>query len=286
MKYCSFEIDGRSTYGVVAGDGVIDLGKRFGHEFADLKALIAAGFPQHVAAAASGAADYALDQIRFLPPIAAPVHIWCLALNYAEHHNEVQSAGRVQELPKSPALFARAADSLVGHNEPLLHPGVSEQFDFEGELVVVIGKPGYRIAAEEAFEHIAGFTIMNEGSVRDWQFHTRQITPGKNFYRSGSIGPWMVPRREIEDVDQLRIRTTLNGQVMQDESVSAMIHKIPRFIEYVSTIAPLYPGDILATGTPSGVGFSRTPPVFMKPGDVCEISIDKIGTLRNTVSRE
>lgn len=286
MKYSSFEIDGRTTYGIVVGDGVVDLGKRFGDQYADLKALVAAGFPPHVAAAASERADYALDRISFLPPIAAPVHIWCLALNYAEHHNEVQSAGRVQELPKSPALFARAADSLVGHGQTLLHPAVSEQFDFEGELVVVIGKPGYRIKAEEAFEHIAGFTIMNEGSVRDWQFHTRQITPGKNFYRSGSIGPWIVPRREIEDVEQLRIKTTLNGQVMQDESVSAMIHKIPRFIEYVSTVAPLYPGDILATGTPSGVGFSRTPPVFMKVGDVCEVSIDRIGTLRNEVAQE
>ncbi|HYS62377.1 MAG TPA: fumarylacetoacetate hydrolase family protein [Paraburkholderia sp.] len=286
VKYCSFSIEGRDTYGVVVGSGVVDLGKRFGDRYADLKALIADGFPQDVAAAASSPADYALDQVRFLPPIASPVHIWCLALNYAEHHNEVQGAGRVQELPKSPALFARASDSLTGYGEPLLHPGVSEQFDFEGELAVVIGKPGYRISPEEAFEHIAGFTIMNEGSVRDWQFHTRQITPGKNFYRSGSIGPWIVPRREIEDVEQLRIRTTLNGQVMQDESVGSMIHKIPRFIEYVSTIAPLYPGDILATGTPSGVGFSRTPPVFMKVGDVCEVSIGGIGTLSNQVAQE
>lgn len=156
MKYSSFSIEGRDTYGLVVGDGVVDLGKRFGDRYADLKALVAAGFPQDVEAAASEPTDYPLDRICFLPPIAAPVHIWCLALNYAEHHNEVQSAGRVQELPKSPALFARASDSLTGHGEPLLHPGVSEQFDFEGELVAVIGKPGYRIAAEDAFQHIAG----------------------------------------------------------------------------------------------------------------------------------
>lgn len=286
MKYASFSIGGRRSYGVVVKDGIVDLGRRFGDRYADLKALVAAGFPADVAAAAADSADYPLDAIEFLPPIANPMHIWCLALNYAEHHNEVQGAGRVQELPKQPALFARAADSLTGHRQPLRHPGVSEQFDFEGELVVVIGKPGYRVRAEDALDHVAAYTIMNEGSVRDWQFHTRQITPGKNFYRSGAIGPWLVPAREIEDVNTLRIVTTLNGEVMQDESVNAMIHKIPRFIEYVSTIAPLCPGDILATGTPSGVGFSRKPPVFMKVGDTCEVTIDNIGTLRNRVDAD
>lgn len=284
MKYASFSIGGRHSYGVVVKDGVVDLGRRFGDRYPDLKALIAAGFPAEVAAAATSSPDHALADIEYLPPVANPMHIWCLALNYVEHHTEVQSAGRVQELPKEPALFARAADSLTAHLQPLRHPGVSEQFDFEGELVVVIGKPGYRVRQEDAFDHVAGYTIMNEGSVRDWQFHTRQITPGKNFYHSGAIGPWIVPKNEIEDVDALRIKTTLNGQVMQDESVSAMVHKIPRFIEYVSTIAPVVPGDILATGTPSGVGFSRKPPVFMKAGDVCEISIDRIGTLRNEVA--
>jgi 2-keto-4-pentenoate hydratase/2-oxohepta-3-ene-1,7-dioic acid hydratase in catechol pathway len=276
-------VQGRDTYGIVDGDKVIDLGKRVGDKYPTLKALCAADLPREVAELAAGAADYALADITFLPPIADPVHIWCLALNYVEHHNEVQSAGRVQELPKQPALFARASDSLVGHGQALRHPGVSEQFDYEGELVVVIGKPGYRVKAENAFEHIAGFTIMNEGSVRDWQFHTRQITPGKNFYQSGAIGPWIVPRDEVGDVDTLRIQTKLNGTVMQDDTVASMVHKIPRFIEYVSSIAPLCPGDILATGTPSGVGFSRTPPVFMKPGDECEITIDRIGTLRNRV---
>lgn len=287
MKYLSFSIAGHSTYGVIAGSGVVDLGKRFGAEFPSLKALIAAGFPVHVAAAATLPPDHALEEIEFLPPITDPAHIWCLALNYVEHHNEVQNAGRAQELPKSPALFSRAIDSLVGHEQALHHPGVSEQFDFEGELVVVIGKPGYRIRQQDAFEHVAGYTIMNEGSVRDWQFHTRQITPGKNFFRSGALGPWIVPRGEIKDDDvyRLRIRTTLNGEVMQDDTAESMVHRIPRFIEYASTIAPLQPGDILATGTPGGVGFSRTPPVFMKTGDVCEISIDRIGVLRNRVER-
>ena len=284
MKYASFSVGGRETYGMIDGDKVIDLGKRIGERYPTLKALCAVDLPGEVARSVAGEADYALADITFLPPIADPVHIWCLALNYVEHHNEVQHAGRVQELPKQPALFARASDSLVGHGTPLRHPGVSEQFDYEGELVVVIGKPGYRVKAGNALEHVAGYTIMNEGCVRDWQFHTRQITPGKNFYQSGSIGPWIVPRDAVGDVDALRIQTKLNGKIMQDDTVASMVHKIPRFIEYVSTIAPLCPGDILATGTPSGVGFSRTPPVFMKPGDECEITIDRIGTLFNRVT--
>jgi 2-keto-4-pentenoate hydratase/2-oxohepta-3-ene-1,7-dioic acid hydratase in catechol pathway len=286
MKYASFRVDGRTSYGVVQGDGLIDLGKRFGAQYPDLKSVLAAGFPAELAAAADAAPDYSLAQVELLAPIPDPAHVWCLALNYVEHHNEVQNAGRVQELPKQPALFARAADSLTAHGQPLRHPGVSEQFDFEGELVVVIGKPGFQIKAEDAFEHVGGYTIMNEGSVRDWQFHTRQITPGKNFWRSGAIGPWIVPASEIEDVDALRIRTTLNGQTMQDDLVASMVHKIPRFIEYVSSIAPLQAGDILATGTPSGVGFGRNPPVFMKVGDVVEVSIDRIGTLRNEVGAD
>jgi 2-keto-4-pentenoate hydratase/2-oxohepta-3-ene-1,7-dioic acid hydratase in catechol pathway len=289
MKYASFAVAGRESYGLVSAQGVLDLGRRLGSQYASLKQLLGAGEAGRAAAssAAAGSPDYALDEITFLPPVADPVHIWCLALNYVEHHNEVQSAGRVQELPKSPALFARSRDTLVGHRQALRHPGVSEQFDFEGELVVVIGRQGFRIRQEDAFEHVAGYTIMNEGSVRDWQFHTRQITPGKNFFHSGAIGPWIVPRGEIrdEEVNDLRIRTTLNGQVMQDDSTASMVHKIPRFIEYASTIAPLYPGDILATGTPSGVGFSRTPPLFMKVGDVCEVSIDRIGVLHNRVER-
>lgn len=286
MKYCSFSIDGRASYGLALDGGIVDLGKRLGPQYPGLKELMAAGLHERAAELAAHQADHAIDDVTFLPPIAQPVHIWCLALNYVEHHSEVQQAGRVQELPKFPALFSRAADTLVGHGQDLRHPGVSEQFDYEGELAVVIGRQGFRIRAEDAWDHVGGYTVMNEGSVRDWQFHTRQITPGKNFYRSGSIGPWIVPRAAVANVDDLRIRTRLNGQLMQDDSTASMVHKIPRFIEYVSSIAPLYSGDVLATGTPSGVGFSRKPPVFMKVGDVCEVEIDQIGVLRNHVGRD
>jgi len=284
MKLISFERQGAISFGAVVGDQVVDLGKRLAGRHAGLRQLLAAGVDT-VRELAAGQPDYPLADVRLLLPIADPVHIWCLAVNYAEHHQEVESAGRVQDLPKQPALFARYIDSFVAQGEELWHPGagVSEQFDYEGELAVVIGKPGHRIKAENAFDHVTGYTILNDGSVRDWQFHTRQITPGKNFYRSGAIGPWIVTADEIDDPYELRIETRLNGQVVQSDKAGLMLHKIARFIEYASTVAPLQPGDILATGTPSGVGFSRKPPLWMKPGDICEVSIEKIGRLRNTV---
>ncbi len=283
MRYLSFKTGGRESYGVITEKGIVDLGKRFGDRYPTLKALIAAGFPKEADAAAHGPVDLAESDLEYLPLIPDATNVWCLALNYVEHHSEVESAGRVQELPKQPALFMRSTDSMVGHNQHLLHPGVSEQFDYEGELGVVIGKAGRNVPEADALNYVAGYTIVNDGSVRDWQFHTRQITPGKNFYRSGSVGPWMVQASDVADPHNLRIRTTLNGQVLQDGTSADMVHKINKFIAYLSTITLLHPGDLLATGTPSGVGFSRKPPIWMKAGDVCEISIEQIGVLRNQV---
>lgn len=285
MRYLSFRTGDRDSYGVITDAGIVDLGIRFGNRYPTLKAVIGAGFPREVDAAAQAAPDLAERDIEYLPTIPDATNIWCLALNFVEHHDEVQSAGRVQELPKQPALFMRSIDSLTGHGQPLHHPGISEQFDYEGELGVVIGKPGRNVSEADALDHVAGYTIVNDGSVRDWQFHTRQITPGKNWYRSGSVGPWLVRAADIRDPHALRIRTTLNGQVMQDGTTADMVHNINKFISYLSTITLLHPGDILATGTPSGVGFSRKPPVWMKAGDTCEISIDQIGTLGNRVQR-
>jgi len=282
MKLISFERNGKASYGVVNGDRVVDLGARLGDRYATLRELLAAGL-EKIGTASQEQGDFSFSEVKLLKPITNPEHIWCLAVNYADHHKEVESAGRAQDLPKQPAVFARFNDSFVAQGEDIWHPGVSEQFDYEGELAVVIGKGGHRIKADDAFEHIAGYTILNDGSVRDWQFHTRQITPGKNFYRSGSIGPWIVTADEVGDPYELRIETRLNGKVLQSDKAELMLHKIPRFIEYASTIAPLQPGDILATGTPSGVGFSRTPPVWMQVGDTCEISIEKIGVLRNKI---
>jgi 2-keto-4-pentenoate hydratase/2-oxohepta-3-ene-1,7-dioic acid hydratase in catechol pathway len=285
MRYLSFKTGSRQSYGAITDKGIVDLGSRFKDRYPTLKSLIAAGFPKEVDTVAQGTADLAEADIEYLPTIPDATNVWCLALNYVEHHDEVQGAGRVQELPKQPALFMRSIDSLAGHGQSLLHPGVSEQFDYEGELGVIIGKAGRNVSEADALNYVAGYTIVNDGSVRDWQFHTRQITPGKNWYRSGSVGPWMVRADRIPDPHDLRIKTTLNGEVLQNGSTADMVHKIPKFISYLSTITLLHPGDILATGTPSGVGFSRTPPIWMKVGDVCEISIDRIGVLRNHVQR-
>ena len=282
MKLISFEKAGKASFGAVVGERIVDLGRHFEGRFATLRDLLAAGLGE-IGDISRYPTDCALADVKLLKPVTHPEHIWCLAVNYADHHKEVESAGRAQDLPKYPAVFARFNDSFAAQDEGLWHPEVSEQFDYEGELAVVIGRGGYRIAAADAFAHIAGYTILNDGSVRDWQFHTRQITPGKNFHRSGAIGPWIVTADEIPDPYALRIETRLNGQVLQSDPAGLMLHKIAGFIEYVSTIAPLQPGDILATGTPSGVGFSRNPPVWMKPGDICEVSIDKIGTLRNQI---
>jgi 2-keto-4-pentenoate hydratase/2-oxohepta-3-ene-1,7-dioic acid hydratase in catechol pathway len=286
MKLATFRTGERISYGIVRDGGIVDLGRRIGTDYPTLKSLLATHLPAAVRDLAGAAPDHALADVSLLQPIPDPAHIWCLALNYVEHHNEVQGAGRVQELPAQPALFMRWADSLAAHGEALRHPGVSEQFDYEGELVAVIGKPGFAIAEADAMDHVAGYTVMNEGSVRDWQFHTRQITPGKNFWRSGAVGPWIVTRDEIPDPYALNIRTVVNGQVLQDGSTADMVHRIGRFIAYASTIVPLRTGDLLATGTPSGVGFSRKPPIWLKVGDTCEVSISGIGTLRNVVAAE
>jgi 2-keto-4-pentenoate hydratase/2-oxohepta-3-ene-1,7-dioic acid hydratase in catechol pathway len=284
MRYLSFKVGQRPSYGTISERGIVDLGSRFKDRYPTLKSLIAAGFPKEVDTAIQGSADLAETDIEYLPTIPDATNVWCLALNYVEHHDEVQSVGRVQELPKQPALFMRSIDSLAGHKQDLLHPGVSEQFDYEGELGVIIGTAGRNVSEADALNHVAGYTIVNDGSVRDWQFHTRQITPGKVWYRSGSAGPWMVRADQIQDPHNLRIKTTLNGVVLQNGTTADMVHNINRFISYLSTITMLHPGDILATGTPSGVGFSRKPPIWMKVGDVCEISIDRIGVLRNQVT--
>lgn len=282
MKFASYIANGSASYGLVTSGGIVDLARRL-DSFPTLKSLIAADALDQAAAFADEPADFAEGSVTYLPVIPDPMHLWCLALNYVEHHDEVQGAGRVQELPKKPALFLRAADSMTGHDQPLRLPAVSEQFDYEGELAVIIGKDGRNIAEADAASHIAGYAVFNDGSIRDWQFHTRQITPGKNFFETASLGPVMVTPDELGDVDALSIRTWLNGTIVQDGTTADMVHKIPAFIAYASTVAPLRAGDVLATGTPSGVGFSRKPPLWMKDGDVCEIEIEGVGRLSNPV---
>ena len=287
MKLVSFERDGRAGFGAVIGPagtepGVIDLGRALGGRFADLKALLAGdGLEQARAALAGRAPDFPLAGLSLLPVIPNPGKIWCCGLNYAEHVRETR-----REVTDKPMFFMRVADSQVGHGQPIPCPPESTQLDYEGEIAVIIGKPGRRIAPERAWEHIAGYACYNDGTIRDWQRHTQQFGPGKNFWHTGGFGPWMVSADEIAGGATMTLVTRLNGREMQRATTDMMIHDIPSQIAYLSTVAPLAPGDVIVTGTPGGVGSRREPPVWMKPGDVIEIDIDRIGVLRNTVIAE
>ena len=283
MKLVSFERNGRAGFGAVIGeDGVVDLGAALGGRYADLQALLAADALGEAAAALEGrSAEFRLGEVTLLPVIPHPGKIWCCGLNYGEHVRETN-----REVTEQPTFFLRVADSQVGHNEPILCPPESTQVDYEAEIAVVIGKPGRRIKEADVAQYIAGYACYNDGSIRDWQKHTSQWVPGKNFWRTGGFGPWMVTADEIPFGSVMRLQTVLNGQVLQDATTEVMIHSIARQIAYVSTIAPLQPGDVIVTGTPGGVGARRSPPVWMKPGDVCEIVVDRIGTLRNPIAAE
>jgi 2-keto-4-pentenoate hydratase/2-oxohepta-3-ene-1,7-dioic acid hydratase in catechol pathway len=231
--------------------------------------------------AARATAGLSLDEVTLLPVIPNPGKILCVGLNYVAHAEE---AGR--KVGNYPVIFQRFADTLVAHGAPLERPVVSNELDFEAELAVVIGKCGGHIKPENAMEHVAGYTCFNDASVRDWQFHTHQYGMGKNFRRTGALGPWLVTRNEIPDYRALSIEGRLNGELMQRGSLSELAFDIPYLIAYISQALPWNPGDILATGTPSGIGFKRTPPVLLKPGDTYEVIITGVGTLSNPVVDE
>ncbi|BDI05625.1 fumarylacetoacetate hydrolase family protein [Sphaerotilus microaerophilus] len=283
MKLVSYERNGQASFGAVVGeDGVVDLREALGGRYADLQALLAADALGEAAAAVQGrAAEFHLGDVTLLPVIPRPGKIWCCGLNYGEHVRETN-----REVTEQPTFFLRVADSQVGHDQAIIAPPESTQVDYEAEIAVVIGKAGRRIQEADVAGYIAGYACYNDGSIRDWQKHTSQWVPGKNFWRTGGFGPWMVTADEIPFGTVMRLQTVLNGQVLQDATTEMMIHSIARQIAYVSTIAPLQPGDVIVTGTPGGVGARRSPPVWMKPGDVCEIVVDKIGTLRNPIAAE
>ncbi|MGJ4926339.1 fumarylacetoacetate hydrolase family protein [Bradyrhizobium sp. HKCCYLS2038] len=281
MKFASFTINGTPSWGLVEGDKVADLGAVLRDRFPDLKSAIAADALKSVAAEAARAKRHPLASISFLPVIPNPDKILCIGLNYETHRKET---GRSEV--ENPTVFGRFANSQTGHLTDIIRPRVSTDLDFEGELAIVIGKPGRYIPRSEAFKHIAGYACYNEGSVRDFQRHTHQFTPGKNFPSTGAFGPWLVTSDEIDDLGPLRLQTRLNGEVVQEATISQMIFDIPRQIEYCSSFTRLEPGDVIATGTPGGVGSRRTPPLWMKPGDIVEVEIDRIGLLRNGVADE
>jgi 2-keto-4-pentenoate hydratase/2-oxohepta-3-ene-1,7-dioic acid hydratase in catechol pathway len=282
MKLVSFVAGARRSYGAVLGNRVVDLGARLGAKYPDLKALIAGGGVDHARTLATPEnAELGLETLTFLPVIPNPEKILCIGLNYEDHRLETK-----REKTEHPTVFMRYAESQVGHEQPMLRPHESTMFDFEGEIAIVIGKPGRRIVEADAWSHVAGYSCYNEGSVRDWQRHSSQFGPGKNFFHTGAFGPWLVTADEIAPGETLALRTLLNGQVMQQTDTSMMIFPIPRLIAYCSTFLQLTPGDVFVTGTPGGVGARRTPPLFMQDGDIVEIEVGKIGTLRNTVAVE
>lgn len=284
MKLLSFLHQGRETWGAVVGDdGVVDLGRRM-PQHATLADYIGSGAYLEAARHVAGVApDARLSEITFLPVIPRPEKIVCAVRNYMDHHQEVLAAGMHRDLSEEPPIFLRVWRSQVAHGQPIVCPRVSASLDWEGELAVIIGKPGRDIPQERAWEHVAGYSCYNDGSVREWQFHAKQIASGKNFESTGGFGPWMVTADEIAPGRELKLETRLNGQVVQSSHTGHMIFSIPRLIAYASTIFTLVPGDVIATGTPAGVGWSRKPPLFMKPGDLCEVEIEGVGTLVNPI---
>lgn len=280
MKLASFSHSDRASYGIVKDDRIVDLGRLIGAQYPDLRALLTAG-PALLDQLRSQASTIPVDEVKFLPVIPKPDKIFCAGLNYRSH---VEETGRTET--EKPVIFLRLAASQVGHGQPMVCPAVSDQFDYEGELAIVIGKRGRHISRHKALDYIAGYSCYNDGSLRDWQRHTSQWTPGKNFAATGAFGPWLVTADEIPDPTKLSLATRLNGQTVQSATVDLLIFSIPELIEYVSVWSELAPGDVIVTGTPGGVGFKRNPPLLMKAGDTVEVEISNIGTLSNPIEAE
>ena len=277
MKLVSFEWDGKSGYGIVIDEKVHAATDRFGARYSDLRSVIAAGAIRELAGHVVDTGQ-AVDEVSLLPPVPNPEKILCVGVNYRPH---IEEMGR--EIPDHPVIFVRFPRSIVGHQAPILRPRVSSQYDFEGELAVVIGQRARYVRRENALDVVAGYTCFMDGSVRDWQRHTMQFTPGKNFDNSGAMGPCIVSSDEIPDPTRLQLTTRVNGEIMQRGRLAELVFGIPDLIEYCSTFSELTPGDIIATGTPGGVGAARTPPVWLTEGDRVEVEIDAIGVLASPV---
>jgi 2-keto-4-pentenoate hydratase/2-oxohepta-3-ene-1,7-dioic acid hydratase in catechol pathway len=273
LKFASFTHGNSVGYGLVEGDIILRLDLLPGAP-ADLKSYIGARFPC-LTPSAGTLPFLAVADVELLPPVPNPGKIFCVATNFHEYGKEP---------PAYPLLFTRHAEAQTGHACPIIKPTVSDRLDFEGELAVIIGRRAHRVAAADAMQHVAGYACFNEGSVRDWQKHSSQFTPGKNFYRSGAFGPWMVCTQEIPDPTVLSLQCRVNGVTRQAISLDRMIFDIPWLIAYITTFAPLDPGDVIVTGTPTGFGSSRTPPEFLAAGDVVEVEISGIGVLKNPIA--
>ncbi len=278
MKLLSFVADGKALFGALSGDGVVTMNDRIGR--ASLREALAAGAMEEMRnIARDGKPDRKLREIKFLPAIPRPQKILCAGINYRGHAAET---GR--ELPRAPSMFSRFADTLLGHEGEMIRPSVSREFDFEGEIALVVGRAGRHIKAERALDHVAGYTCFVDGSVRDYQKYS--VTAGKNFPGTGALGPWIVTTDEIPDPRRLTLTTRLNGVEMQRSATDLLIHSIPQIVAFCSDFTALSAGDVIATGTPEGVGHRRTPPLLMKAGDMLEVEITGIGILRTRVVDE
>jgi 2-keto-4-pentenoate hydratase/2-oxohepta-3-ene-1,7-dioic acid hydratase in catechol pathway len=284
MKLATFETGGRVSYGIVKNGRILDAGANLAARYPDLRSVISAGaIEQLEELAAPSMPDLALADVRLLKPIEQPGKILCVGVNYSNRNEEYKEGS---EAAKYPSIFVRFPNSLVAHNEPLVRPAESKQLDYEGEIALIIGRGGRRIAEADALGHIAGYTICNEGTVRDWLRHGKfNVTPGKNFERSGSLGPWMSTPEEVGR-GPLRIITRVNGEVRQDDTSDHMIFSIAFQLSYISSFCTLEPGDIILTGTPTGAGARFDPPRYLVPGDIVEVEVPSIGTLRNRVIDE
>jgi len=284
-RLATFAVGGSIKYGAVADDGIVDLTAQFGKQYPTLREAVAAGALMKLAeVAARRSPDHALDAVTWLPPIPAPEKIICIGVNYPDRNAEYRDG---QDAPKYPSMFMRTPRSFVGHGTPLVRPRASAQLDYEGEVVLIVGKAGRHIAENAALDHIAAVTLCNEGTIRDWVRHAKfNVTQGKNFDATGSLGPWLVPYTDESQIADIRLTTRVNGETRQDDRTSRLIFGFRYLINYISTFTTLVPGDIIITGTPTGAGARFDPPRYLKPGDVVEVEADTIGLLRNGVIDE
>ncbi|NKK56207.1 2-hydroxyhepta-2,4-diene-1,7-dioate isomerase [Rhizobium leguminosarum bv. viciae] len=284
-KFVSFTRNDHSGYGVLAGDGIIDFSARHGTKWPTLREVITDGVLLKLAEeAASLEPDFPVSDIRYEVPVPAPEKIICVGVNFPDRNEEYKDG---QAAPSNPSLFIRFPRSFTGHDQPLIRPPESPQLDYEGEIVIIIGKGGRRIPEAEALSHIAALSLCNEGTIRDWVRHAKfNVTQGKNFDRTGSIGPWLIPFTDEAQIADIRLETRVNGEVRQSDRTSRMIFSFRKIINYISTFTTLVPGDVIVTGTPTGAGARFDPPIWLQPGDVVEVEADGIGILRNTIADE
>jgi 2-keto-4-pentenoate hydratase/2-oxohepta-3-ene-1,7-dioic acid hydratase in catechol pathway len=277
-KYVRFSCEGKLHIGLVSGDSVQAITDT---RWADLDAIVASG---DVSTVVADGQSFALGSVVLLPPLARPGKIICVGVNFPDRNEEYKDGNAA---PSNPSLFIRFPSSFTGHSQPLIRPPESHQLDYEGEIAIIIGKPGRRIPEVTALDHIAALTLCNEGTLRDWVRHAKfNVTQGKNFERSGSMGPWLIPYTDEKQIADIRLTTRVNGALRQDDRSSRMIFSFRKIISYISTFTTLEPCDIIVTGTPTGAGARLDPPQWLKPGDVVEVEAEGLGILRNSIEDE